>query len=126
MDSNRVENGLETRVTPQELEVVLSRFRESNPESVTVADVAEALHCSPAEIEALVWRMRAETMASLPLRRRASIQSIMVGVFFVSVALGVMALAFSQSQVGAIAVAGLAVWVVYSTYYVVSDVARRS
>ena len=50
----------ETRLTPLELETVLTRWRDEKENTVSVADVAEALHCSKAEIEALVWRARAE------------------------------------------------------------------
>src|SRR5690349_1741346 len=50
----------ETRLTQAEVATLLNRWRDEQENTVSVADVAEALHCSKAEIEALVWRARAE------------------------------------------------------------------
>src|SRR6478609_8020894 len=75
----------DTRLSQQELELVLNRWRDEKEHTVSVADVAEALHCSKAEIEALVWRARAESgSVSRPRSVQVSFRTVMLMLFGLS------------------------------------------
>gem|GEM_PF-6847689 len=75
----------DTRLTPQELELVLTRWRDEKEGTVSVADVAEALHCSKAEIEALVWKARAEGVHDSRVRQSSiSVRGCMIVILGVS------------------------------------------
>lgn len=65
-----------------------------------MSDVAEALHCTPAEIEALVWRARAEGVkaAPTPLQREIPVRGLMIGVLVTSIFLCVLANALSHQS----------------------------
>lgn len=123
----------DTRLTQYELEMVLNRWREDKENTVSVSDVAEALHCSPAEIEALVWRARAEgvtTPTKKTLTQEVSLRAVMVvilGLATVCLLVGNLTSPYSDRRGFFLISAGalFAVWTIYATFCVLVDAANR-
>lgn len=125
MEQLRKEEASETRLTQAELAALLDRWRDERENTVSVADVAEALHCSKAEIEALVWRSRAEGKTKVRQRISPSnVRSLMAGAFVIGVILLLVSstLGFPErNEIQAYALLFLSAWSLYATIYVLAD-----
>lgn len=118
----------ETRLTQAEVAALLDRWKDEKEDSVSVSDLAEALHCSKEEIETLVWKQRAQFN---PTRKRersqtATTRTLMLVVLAASplcLLFGVMLPQYTaQSQMFSMVAALLfAAWVLYSMIYVIAD-----
>ena len=120
----------ETRLTPLELEAVLTGWREEKESTVSVADVAEALHCSKAEIEALVWKARAEGFHRPNVRQQViSVRSFMVLILWAVPILCLIAFFMPESgtRSSVYELAGILFlgWSLYATGCVLKDVWDR-
>jgi len=120
----------DTRLTQQELELVLNRWREEKENTVSVADVAEALHCSKAEIEALVWRARAEGVHK-PVKKmpQVSVPAVMLlelAAAFLFLLFGWMAGGPDRSS-GFFEISAIlfVIWIFYASVFAISEAWNR-
>lgn len=114
----------ETRLTQAELAALLDRWRDERENTVSVADIAEALHCSKAEIEALVWRSRAENQVVAKHRPKNLLRSIMLSILCMGLLCLVLAMtsyypANQPPQI--VGVSLLILWTAYATFVVLSQ-----